>query len=529
MSKAHKIKETRCRICNWANPTNQGKKLTEHIFKEHGLKAKEYTIKYIYGGIEPKCLECGAEVRYVALHFKEYCKEHSRMAMSKHGKIGQKITAEKRKGKNKYNDDYYARSSLIMKEKWKDKEYVKKVLSSKEKTYATKEYHEKQSASQAKRWEKGGDQRKRQQEGGCILASQKAAKKISASNRMKVDTFFQQIEKIKEKFIYVGDFEKEYKSNNENNLSFKCVKCNLVQERSFTNLVNKNGECHKCSYKNSKPQEEIASFVEGLGFKVNRNDGSAIWPKEIDVYIPDKNVGIEYHGLIWHSEFSIEDKKYHYNKWKSCENKNIKLIQIYEDEWRDGKEICKSIIKNKLGLTDNKIFARNCETVNIEQQTAKHLLNKWHIDGYVSSKYKIGLLYNNEIVSILTLRIPHQKSKYKDFYEISRFASKLNTIVIGGLGKLLKEAKNIVAQDKKHGILTYTNLRFGNGNSYKKVGFDEIGDIAPDYQYALIKKGIREQRFKYRNTKEKNEKQIAKENNAYKIWGPGNKKFIMKI
>ena len=75
--------------------------------------------------------------------------------------------------------------------------------------------------------------------------------------------------------------------------------------------------------------------------------------------MPDYKFGIEFDGLYWHSNI-YKDNDYHLNKTELCEKENIQLLHIFEDEWVNKKEIVKSIIKSKLNIFENKIFARKC-------------------------------------------------------------------------------------------------------------------------------------------------------------------------
>ena len=65
-------------------------------------------------------------------------------------------------------------------------------------------------------------------------------------------------------------------------------------------------------------------YVESLGVHVVANDRNAIRPKELDIYLPDFQVGIEYDGLYWHKEASLVSKT---NK---CDKNGIRLIRFYE-------------------------------------------------------------------------------------------------------------------------------------------------------------------------------------------------------
>ena len=119
-----------------------------------------------------------------------------------------------------------------------------------------------------------------------------------------------------------------------------------------------------------------------------------------------------------------------------CESLGIKLIQIYGDEWDHKKDIIKSIINNKLGLIEDRIFARKCNIIEVDVDAEREFFNKNHISGYVKSIKCYGLEYNGELVLALSIRKPFTK-KRKGSIEIARFSSKLNTVVVGGFSKLL--------------------------------------------------------------------------------------------
>ena len=94
------------------------------------------------------------------------------------------------------------------------------------------------------------------------------------------------------------------------------------------------------------------------------SDWLALTAKEIDVFIPDHKFGIELNGLYWHSHNpycshtpKIEDKHKHINKSELARLNGIDLIQITDFEWKNKKDIIKSIIKTKVGLSA-KLYAR---------------------------------------------------------------------------------------------------------------------------------------------------------------------------
>lgn len=68
---------------------------------------------------------------------------------------------------------------------------------------------------------------------------------------------------------------------------------------------------------------------------------------EIDCYIDSLKLGVEFNGLYWHS-LAIKDPDYHFNKWLIAREKGIRLITIWEDDWRDRREWCEGFIRAQI-------------------------------------------------------------------------------------------------------------------------------------------------------------------------------------
>ena len=258
--------------------------------------------------------------------------------------------------------------------------------------------------------------------------------------------------------------------------------------------------------------------------------------KELDIYIPSKNIAIEYNGLIWHSEKFNRDENYHLIKTNECKNKGIRLIHIFEDEWLEHSDIIKSMLKNILEYTENRIFARKCIVKDVSTKEAMQFLDKNHIQGRCKAKYHYGLFYNNELVSLMTFGHTRQQRKYnKDYnntYELLRFCNKLNTNVIGGASKLLK---HFIDNIKPNEIITYADKRWSVGNLYETLGFIHTHDSKPNYFYTFGQK--RENRFKYRKGQlvkqgfdpNKSEHEIMLERGIYRIYDCGTMVYKWKI
>jgi len=313
------------------------------------------------------------------------------------------------------------------------------------------------------------------------------------------------------------------------NVNVECIKCGRVHKKSMDSICRGHG-CRYCSTSGpSKGETEIYDLVHGLFPDTVQGDRTVLSGKEIDVYVPSKNIGIEYNGLYWHSE-EYRDKKYHIDKWKKTSDNNIHLIQIFEDQWRDRRDIVESIIKNKLGLTENSIYARKTKVRLLESKEerslAKIFMNDNHLDGHTNFHFAIGLFLNDEMVQCITVRKPFT-SRYSGYYEIARLASRLDTVVIGGFSRLMKYVKERAIDEQSNGLLTYADLKLGTGKVYLDYGFEYIGDTLGEYWYT--DSFVRYNRFKYRATKELTEKQVAEKNNVKKIYGVGSSRYILNF
>jgi len=226
---------------------------------------------------------------------------------------------------------------------------------------------------------------------------------------------------------------------------------------------------------------------------VEKSNRTVIAPQEIDLYIPSKKLGIEFCGLYWHSDI-YKSRKYHQDKLKACQSAGIDLITIFEDEWDNKKDIVKKKIAHRLGVSSQiKIGAREC---TVEEHESSSMMLQEHIQGKCASKVSF-VLKNKEgsIVAAMTFGKPRFNQNYQ--WELIRFSTSCS--VQGGGSKLLNAFKE---KYKPSSIISYCDLRWGNGKSYLNMGFTKLKTTEPNYFY--VKDGVRLSRYKF--TKKKMEK-----------------------
>jgi hypothetical protein len=239
---------------------------------------------------------------------------------------------------------------------------------------------------------------------------------------------------------------------------------------------------------------ELLSFIRNNYSGTILTNNRSIISNELDIYLPELEIAFEFNGLYWHSELH-KGRNYHISKTNECLDKGINLIHIWEDDWDNKKDIVKSIILNKLGRS-NKIFARRCEIKIVNNKDVREFLLNNHIQGFVGSKIKLGLYYENELVSLMTfgnLRKSLGQVSIIGSYELLRFCNKLNINVIGGASKLLKYFIKIYGVKR---IVSYADKDWSIGSLYYTLGFENIKESKPDYKYIVGGKRIHKSNFK---------------------------------
>lgn len=291
--------------------------------------------------------------------------------------------------------------------------------------------------------------------------------------------------------------------------------------------------CPQCSagISISKSEQKIADFLIEKGFDIKQSVRHILKGMELDIYIPEKNIAIEYNGLYWHSEKAGKDKTYHYNKWLAAKEAGIQLIQIWEDEWLSNPEQVKSMLLHKLGISsEEKIFGRKTLVKELDKKVVEAFLDRYHIQGFASGSYYLGLFEKKTeaLVSVVVL-----KKEKENTLNIIRYATSKN--VVGGFTKLIAFAEKKYMPSR---FITFSDHCVSDGGLYKNNGFVADKELRPDYRYVV--KGERKHKFGYRLKRFRNdpelqyiegmtETQLAALNNLYRIWDAGKTRWVKEV
>ena len=477
---------------------------------------------------KPVCPRCGKSVK-----FHGYIKGYAKFCGPKCAQLDEETrTKHKSAIISKFGENY-------------QEEFTKKCKATKLLNHGDENYNNKEKSSQT-----------------CIerygvnnpLKSKEIRKKINQTNRERYGTDWYNQSEIGKTRIHKSSLKKIQQSNPDvinkdgDILTCRCTDptCNKCESRIYNISYNNYYERKYiynipiCPIQNpfgstvtNNKDTSIEKFIKDILDEYNIdyicNHRNIIQPKELDIYIPNYKLAIECNGLYWHSD---KDKKYHYNKYKECESLGIQLLTIWEDQIISKPDIVKSIILSKLNIYNTKIGARKCIVKEVDSKDAREFINNNHLQGYVNSSLRIGLYYNDELVSIMTFGKKRVALGNKDSngWELYRFCNKTGYSIIGGAGKLLKYFLN----NFDHVSLeSFSSNDISNGDLYIKLGFKYVSE---SISYWYFKNKQRYHRFKFRKSElmksgadeSLSESEIMTKLGYLKIFDTGQKKWIME-
>lgn len=217
--------------------------------------------------------------------------------------------------------------------------------------------------------------------------------------------------------------------------------------------------------------------IDSIGISpLSRNDRTLIWPKEIDILYD--GFGVEYNGLIWHSEGNSEHPQFnrdglsdmHLEKTLMCESKGIQLFHIFENEWYDPikRKIWISIIRSRAQQINNQYY----EAHEITKEVSRVYENNNHLQGYIESDIRIGLFQDGEMCGVMTF-----SDNGEGNYSVNSYCT---TVGIEGGTILLAYFKKIY---EPLSIIGFADRRWDNGEFLEQLGFEFICDINPKHYY----------------------------------------------
>jgi hypothetical protein len=276
----------------------------------------------------------------------------------------------------------------------------------------------------------------------------------------------------------------------------------------------------------STGEKQLSQFLTDNNITHTTNDRTVISPQELDIYIPQHHLAIEYCGLYWHSEQKGKTRHYHESKYQLCKDLGIQLLTIFEDEWIDRNEQVKRKILHLAYHNTTRVFARTTKVCTLTNEQKDQFFEINHIQGSGPGSLTYGLTHRTTLVAAMTF-IKQQNGTYV----LNRYAT--STTVVGGFSKLVKHFQKCQNWNE---IVSFADLRWSDGSLYVTSGWTLDKVIPPDYSYSHDGRH-RSHKFNYRRKNlphllttfdsTSSETQNCDANGILRIWDCGKLRFVL--
>ena len=172
--------------------------------------------------------------------------------------------------------------------------------------------------------------------------------------------------------------------------------CGHEWEATIANRDRAGSGCPYCARHVSKAEKRIKEFLIELDLTVEGSNRTILTGQEINLWLPEKKIGIEFNGIYWHSE-RYRKQNFHRDKWLASKVAGIQLVQIWEDDWNLRPEIIMRTLAHKLGVSETGSPTINTKTIIITEQQAEEFLNENHLQGFASGSHYLGLVVAGDI------------------------------------------------------------------------------------------------------------------------------------
>ena len=472
-----------CEICKAQCVSKQ--RLSAHVKRVHNIDFKTYYDEYIKTPLDGVCKTCGGSTVFYKGVYRDFCSvkcsnNNSEVLLKMSNSIKNTLEA---KTEEQWEKIYDKRKKTVL-ERYSVENISQKGENREKKRHncywKTTESREKLKKVNWNKIREKINKTNLTKYGHTAPSKNKiVSEKISNTKKIK---FYEDFERFSH--IVVPLFQiSEYEGGKQKPYQWKCSICGKI----FTDYIidGKLPRCLECNPKiKSNLETMIVNFLKENNIEYKQNDRTVIKPLEVDFLIPKFNLAIEVNGLYWHSELSgVKNKKYHLEKHEKCLKAGITLIQIFEDELLFNSDIVFSKLSQVFGLINAKVYARNCVVRPVDFDTKKQFLEKNHLQGNDVSSLYLGLYNNGRLFSVMTFsknRKSHNSKNILNHWELSRFCSLKNFIIVGGASKLLKYFETQYNPQK---IITYADRRWSKGSLYQTLGFTFTHFSKPSYWY----------------------------------------------
>lgn len=273
--------------------------------------------------------------------------------------------------------------------------------------------------------------------------------------------------------------------------AFTCAEHGRVLYAHPHNVLRGANPCPKCNHMASKGEAEVFQFISNLAPAESRNR-TILKPKELDIYLPEHKLAIEYCGEFHHSAGSKEEeqvmRKKHIDKHLACKEQGIRLITLWQTEWQERKYAIQRLLRNAVGKSKGKLMARKCELRKVTNAEAKAFYDRYHPQGGSGHGEHYALLWEGKIVACMrfVLGANDRGAGAKErTWTLGRYATRIT--VAGAASRLFKA---FVDEFNPPEVKSFSDNRMFSGGMYAQLGFTLDEEVREDYVVWSPKLGI---------------------------------------
>lgn len=272
----------------------------------------------------------------------------------------------------------------------------------------------------------------------------------------------------------------------------KCVKHGKVFEQTPTNHLSGKEGCTQCNHMKSKGEDSVFEFLS-MFTRAESRVKQILGSRELDIYLPDAKLAVEYCGEFHHSHKDADheraNKHKHFQKYRDCKAQGIRLITLYESEWKEHNYAVRRLLRNAVGKSKGKLMARKCELRKVTSAEARAFYDRYHPQGGSGHGEHYALFWKGKMVACMRFVLganDRGAGAANRVWTLGRYATRIT--VAGAASKLFKA---FLQEYNPPVVKSFSDNRFFDGGMYEQLGFVLDAEVPPDYQVWHQKLGVR--------------------------------------
>ncbi len=245
-----------------------------------------------------------------------------------------------------------------------------------------------------------------------------------------------------------------------------------------------------------------------------------------DIFVPAKNLLIEFNGLKWHSY--QKSKSRDIRKYRHANSNGFGYLCIFEDEWHRKRDCMLNIIKNRIGVEiPESVRPSKCVIERVDSKSADSFYELHHYIGSCMAVVNYGIFLNSELIGCASFKRPSRQSKHR--WELVRVASDPRYRVHGVWSKIMKK---FITETNAISVVSFSDNRLFTGAVYAKIGFIMESELRSDYYWTKNSRRYHKSRLRKTTAEVKlglTETELREAQGYRKIWDLGKKRWVLRL